>query len=329
MSRVLVIGAGALGSLLGARLHEAGHDALLVARGAHAKRLVTDGLRLEGGAYGRDREVRVAAAEAAPSGWRPDLVVLAVKTQDVAAALAQHARAFADAPVVALQNGLAQDELVAAAVGEQRAVACVAALEATFVEPGRVRCDREGALVLGGASTASVTRAERTLRDAVRVERTTDARGARWTKLLVNLGNVVPALTGLSFQECARDPQLARAQVRLLREGVAVARAERVRLAPLPYTSPTLLKLAAAAPEALAARVYAKRAQRVLGDAPAYGSTWQSRERGASLETDWLNGEIARRGARRGVPTPANAAACSLAQTSARLSADEAARLLR
>jgi 2-dehydropantoate 2-reductase len=329
MAKILVVGAGALGSLLGARLHEAGHDARLVGRGEHARRLATDGLRLEGGAYGRERLIAVPAAERAPPGFAPDLVVLAVKTQDVEGALAQHAAALSDAPIVALQNGLAQDALVARAVGEARAVACIAALEATCIEPGRVACAREGALVLGGSDAPSVDTAASILRDAIDVRLTREPTGARWTKLLVNLGNVVPALTGLSFQEAAAHPGLARAHVRLVKEGLRVARAEQVRIAPIPYTSPRLLRLAAHAPEALAARIYGARTRRVLGDAPAYGSTWQSLRRGASIETEWLNGEIARRGRAHGMPTPANTAAVALMQKGANLSGDEAALALR
>lgn len=52
--------------------------------------------------------------------------------------------------------------------------------------------------------------------------------------------------------------------------------------------------------------VIAQRVRSVLGKRPGYGSTWQSVERGRSVETQFLNGEIVRRGAARGVPTPVN-----------------------
>lgn len=331
MAKVAVVGAGALGGLLGALLAERGHEVLFLVRSGSAERLARDGLRLEGGAYGPDRVVRVRAASAVPEGWRTDLAVVATKTQDLEAALAQHAPSFGEAPVVALQNGLAQDDMVASAVGPGRAVAAIVSLDASHVEAGVVRCERRGAVTVGPArpeAREAAARAASVLRDAVDVRETDNVPGARWTKLLINLGNVVPAITGLSFQGCARHPGLLRAHVRLAREGLAVARAEGVRLAPLPWTSPRLLSALRVLPEGLACRAYRMRVERVLGDRPAYGSTWQSMERGRTVETDWLNGEVVRRGARHGLHTPSNAAAVALAKLGERLGADEVAAAL-
>lgn len=322
MARVLVIGAGALGSLLGALLRERRHDVALVTRNAaHARTVTHDGLLVTGGAYGRPRRLPLLAGPEAPRGFDPDLVILAVKTQDVESALKEHATTLGErAPVVALQNGLVQDALVAAAVGSGRAVAAIAVLDAQFVEVGHVDCARAGTLVLSQGVPA--------LADAVRVRIERDIVGARWTKLLINLGNVIPALTGLSFQQAVEHPGLARAHVRMIREGVRVAEEAGATLRALPWTSPWLLRATATLPEPLAARAYAFRVRAVLGKAPAYGSTWQSVQRGRPLETEWLNGEVVRRGAGLGIPTPANRAACALAQSGSTFSPDDAAREL-
>lgn len=328
--KIVIVGAGALGSLLGALLHEKGHEVLLVGRAAHVEAVAKEGLLVRGGAYGPERRVRVPAATEV-RGFRPDLVVLGVKTQDVARALQEHHDALGDAPVVALQNGLAQDGLVAALCGPSRAVGAVAALDASFVEPGVVTCDRAGTLLVGPVSWQAEPAAEaaaRALADAVEVARVPDLHGTRWTKLAVNLSNAIPAVTGLSYQEAAAHRGLARANVRMIREALAVARAEGATLRPIPWTSPALLHLTARVPEAIAARVYAARVRRLLGRAPAYGSTWQSAQRGSALETEWLNGEVVRRGAQAGVATPANAAAVRLALAGARMDADAAARAL-
>lgn len=317
---VLVLGAGAIGGLLGALLHEKGHAVTLVAR------TPAPAMRIEGGAYGPDRVVGVPVVASAPPG-APDLVVVGVKTQDLTAALAQHAQAIGRAPVVALQNGLAQDDIVANAVGKERAVACVVALDAEHLEPGRVRCERAGTLLLGPATPAADL-AARILGEVVRVDRAANVRGARWTKLLVNLQNVVPALTGLSYQETARHPQLARAVLRMVLEAREVADAEGVTLAPLPWTNPMLLRALSRMPEAIALPLYAKRVEKVLGAKPAYGSTWQSVQRGQSVETEWLNGEVVRRGTRHGIATPVNARAVALAAKGGRMTPDACAAAL-
>lgn len=326
MASILVIGAGALGGLLGALLTEKGHEVFLLTR-SQAPRAI----RIEGGAYGPERVVPVRASTSAPLSLRPDLIISGVKTQDLAASLRQHANAMGDAPVVALQNGLAQDDLVVEAVGPARAVSCVVALDALHLEPGVVRCDRAGTLLIGPArpeAAAAAHSAAAHLSHVVRVEEVTNVRGARWTKLLVNLQNVIPALTGLSYQETAKHPQLARAVIRMVREARAVADAEGVTLAPLPWTNPMLLRALSRMPEAIALPLYAKRVEKVLGSKPAYGSTWQSVQRGQSVETEWLNGEVVRRGAERGIATPVNARATELAAKGAQLSPDECARML-
>lgn len=318
--KVLVIGAGAIGGLLGALLAEKGHDVVLLGRHAAGQ------MRLEGGAYGPDRIVAVRVETSAAPG-SADLVIVGVKTQDLADALAQHAPALGSAPVVGLQNGLAQDDIVAEAVGAARTVSCIVALDAEHLEPGRVRCERKGTLLIGPKSPAA-DRAAALLGEVVRVDRVDNVRGARWTKLLVNLQNVIPALTGLSYQETAKHPELARAVVRMVREARMVADAEKVTLAPLPWTNPLLLRAMSRMPEAIALPLYARRVQSVLGSKPAYGSTWQSVQRGQSVETEWLNGEVVRRGAKHAIATPVNARAVELAAKGARMTPDECAAAL-
>lgn len=313
MSSILVLGPGAIGGTLAALLAEQGHTVELRGRSAPLA-----SVRLEGGGYGQPRDVALGMVRG-----QPDLVLTATKTQDLEAALQQHRAHIGDAPVVALQNGLAQDEIVARLT--PRWAGAVTALDAQMLKPGVVDCARAGTLLLGGPEAARV---EPILSGAVATERADDLRGARWTKLLVNLGNVVPALTGLSFQEAARHKGLATAHVRMLREGVRVARAEGVTLRPIPWTDPKLMRAVALVPDVMARAFYRMRVKRVLGDVPGYGSTWQSLQRGGSLETEWLNGEIVWRGARRGMPTPVNEAACSLVAKRDRLSPAEAARAL-
>ena len=330
MANVLVIGAGAIGGLLSALLAEKGHDARLVVK-PHQAVALRHGVRIEGSAYGPPRVVPVAATARASPGFAPDLVVMAVKTQDLREALRAHADTFRDAPVVGLQNGLAQDETIIEAVGPARAVAAIVSLDATHIEPGVVECARAGVLTLGPAhaeARAAAEGARDILQDAVETQWTEDARAARWTKLLVNVGNVVPAVTGLPFQKVARHPGLSLAVVRMMKEASAVARADGVKLAPIPWTSPAFIRAMTLLPEGLARIAYARRVAKVLGDAPAYGSTWQSAQRGRPLETEWLNGEIARRGARTGVPTPVNDRATMLAAKGDTWTADEGARLL-
>src|SRR4051794_9252169 len=85
--RFVVYGAGAVGGVIGARLHEAGRDVVLVARGAHFEAIRDRGLRLVG--PDGERVHRIAAVDriADASVRDDDVVLLVVKSQDSEAAL--------------------------------------------------------------------------------------------------------------------------------------------------------------------------------------------------------------------------------------------------
>ncbi|MEA3199073.1 MAG: 2-dehydropantoate 2-reductase [Thermoplasmata archaeon] len=289
--RVSVLGAGAIGCALGAAL--APHaEVELVARGAHLAALREKGLTLDG------RTLRLAASDRVTPG--ADLVIAAVKTQDLEAALAASRDAIGPAPVMTIQNGLAAEGLAALHVPE--VVGCVTALDAEFLEPGVVTVGRVGGLVLSGRPDLAALFAKAGIPARV----TRSFAGARWTKLLVNLNNTILAATGLTAQEAYARADLPRLSVRVVKEGLAVARAEGVRLEAIPWANPRQVAMLTRLPEPLAARLLAARVLRDAGAIPLRGSTQQSLMRGRGVEVAYLNGEIVRRGARHGIATPAN-----------------------
>jgi ketopantoate reductase len=86
--RFVIFGAGAVGGVVGARLHQAGCDVTLIARGAHYQSIKRDGLRLETPVERVVLEIPVVDDPAAVD-WREDhIVLLAIKSQDTAPALA-------------------------------------------------------------------------------------------------------------------------------------------------------------------------------------------------------------------------------------------------
>jgi 2-dehydropantoate 2-reductase len=189
---------------------------------------------------------------------------------------------------------------------------CVCVLDVTFLDPGRVTLGPVGGLVLGrprGLADAAVRDAAAMFqRGGMPAEATDDLAGARWTKLLVNLNNALPAATGRSIQALYEHPGVPAFVASVMREGVAVAKAEGARLAPIPWTSPALLRSLAILPPAVAGAVLRRRVRALFAGAPLWGSTLQSVRRGRPTEVDYLNGEVVRRGRARGVSTPRNAA---------------------
>ncbi|HZY70387.1 MAG TPA: 2-dehydropantoate 2-reductase [Thermoplasmata archaeon] len=234
--RVLVFGAGAIGSLFGARLAGAGHDVLLVARPAHAAAVRDRGLRVEGRVEGT---YRVAAVERLPHETSTDGVLLTVKSYDVEAAAATiGAQVAPPAPLLMLQNGIGIEGAALAALGlagwpdaPRWVVRGINTVPAQFVRPGVVRQTGEGEVLLGsaeaGAATSAVARFGRLLAGAgIPTKTAGDLPREVWRKLLVNAAiNPVTADHGIVNGRLAKDPWRGQA-LALLHEALEVARAE-------------------------------------------------------------------------------------------------------
>ncbi|WP_435074757.1 ketopantoate reductase family protein [Halorubrum sp. HHNYT27] len=236
--KVLVYGAGALGSLIGGLLARA-HDVTLVGRDPHMRRVREDGLRIDGemDVHVRPRALTDGTNRAA------DLAVVTTKAYDTDAA----ARALATGEygaVCSLQNGLTEERLVAAL--EPTVLAGTASYGALLAEPGRVTCTGVGEVVVGSLAGGRDPVAERVgaAFDEAGIETTvaTDMPRRRYEKLAVNAGiNGPSALARLSngatldgpggevAREAAREvARVARADGVDLREDEAVAAVERV-----------------------------------------------------------------------------------------------------
>jgi 2-dehydropantoate 2-reductase len=133
----VVYGAGAVGAVIGGRLDLAGHDVTLVARGEHLARIRSDGLRLDT-AEGR-HVVRARASEGARDvPWHDEtVVVLAVKSHQTEAALADLVdHAPVHTPVVCAQNGVSNEPATLRRF--PRTYAITVMLPAQHLEPGLV-----------------------------------------------------------------------------------------------------------------------------------------------------------------------------------------------
>ncbi|MBO0985555.1 ketopantoate reductase family protein [Rathayibacter sp. SD072] len=289
--RIVVIGAGAVGSVLAAQLHLAGHAVVLVARGEQLRVLRERGLKLRRPSGDETVAVPVASGPEEVAPTRGDVLVLAVKAQDAAAALAEWAwtplaggGAGAELPVLTLQNGLAAED---AALRRFRDVFGVSiGIAASFLAPGEVvspSFPTVGVLWIGRYPDALDPRAEEyaaLLRSAGFAARAVPGISAwKARKLIVNTANGLDLFAGSDDERTrARTALAAEARAVLLADGRAIAEDDGTRLVVEP----------------------------VPGHVPGRLSTWQSFARGAGSEVDLLTGEIVLLSRRTGVPAPLN-----------------------
>ena len=306
MARIAIIGAGAVGSMFGALLSRAGQDVTLIGRPEQVAAIRKGGLQVDGvlGTF----SVQVSVAE--QLDFHPDLVLLAVKTQDVSSAVQAYRHHLVDVPLVTLQNGIRSDDIVASVLPPQQVVSAVLSVIATYLTPGTVTIVFPGYLIIGHPFEAPqplTPMVASILNQAIPTRVSTNILGAHWLKLLVNVNNALPAITNRTLQEIYAEPYLSQLIIRLLREGLAVVQRACIRLESLPNVSVTLIRLLGKLPLRLAARITAAKVRRTGSDIPILGSTLQSLRRQRPTEIEYLNGEIVRLGTETGVSTPLNA----------------------
>jgi 2-dehydropantoate 2-reductase len=302
--RYVIFGAGAIGATIGGRLHQAGCDVTLIARGAHREALERDGLRLQ--TPDSDDLLHIPVAEAPDGlGLGPDdVVVLAMKGQDTVPALeALAAAADPGVGVVCAQNGVANER--AAARRFANSYGMLVYVPAQHLEPGGVQvfaAPTHGVLDLGRVPRGADERAERIAADLCRAGFASRASERimrfKYAKLLDNLGNAADAL----LEDEGEREELDR---RAREEGLRCYEAAGVELA---------------SKEEMAARTSLMSAMRpVAGSEHQGGSSWQSMVRGTgAIEADYLNGEVVLLGRLHGVLTPVNETLQRLARTAAR-----------
>ncbi len=298
--RFIVYGAGAVGGVVGGRLHQHGHDVVLIARGAHYEAIRAHGLALA--TRGGERVMLTVPVVEHPDAIEfedGDVVMLAMKSQDTEAAVrALRASTSRQLPIVCLQNGVANEP--AALRYFESVYTVLITMPCGYLEPGLVEAyvaPITGVLDLGRFPDGVDSTAEEIAAALGRSTFVSETRTAimpwKFRKLLQNLANGIGALCGL-------DADTADLISALHREAEGVLDAAHIACTPAPEFA----------------------ARQSLIDMtslpPSTGSTWQSLYRGTTVETDYMTGEIVLIARLHGLSAPLNAAAARVVNDAAR-----------
>ena len=299
-----VYGAGAIGSLVGARLHDAGVPVQLIGREAQVDAIRAKGLLFRGLEGSRVVQLPAVTTLEGPA----DIILLTVKSQDVQDACRVIAQKNSNATVVTMQNGVRSDREAADILGRGRIVGCVLNISATYLEPGVVEQNTREFFQVGAPFPDSAARVDAVmalLSPVLRTALVPDMARARWTKLMANLNNAIMAITGLPIGKALRHPGLTRLSIATIREGVRTAQLGGFGLDQ--SRRARTFRLMSTLPMSLSYRIFGGRLAGNFPPDSTYGpSTLQSLRRGSSSELDYLNGEIVTLGQKIGRPTPYN-----------------------
>ncbi len=298
--RVLVVGAGAVGSVLGGFLARSGHDITLLGRAWHLDAVRHEGLRISG-LWGEHRVTKLSLAvrpEDVAAEPTFDWIFVCVKSHQTAGAVAQLSAWLGPKTLVcAFQNGLGNYELLLQVVpGERLALGRV--IFGAELEPGHVRVTVSADEVLIGSPDArfpgerSAALAAEFQESGVPALATVTIFTALWAKMLYNCAlNGLSALLEAPYGKLLEQPAAKRLMGAVIEEAYRVAAGRGIRLEPSD-----------------AGAYLAMLFTRLIPDTAGHDSSMlQDLRRGRVTEIESLNGAIVRLGREVGVPTPVNA----------------------
>ena len=306
---ILIAGAGAIGSVVGGLLARAGWSVTLLGRGRHLEAVRRGGLSVEG-LFGTHRvEGLTCVGDAGACRGPYDAIFLTVKAWDTSVAARAVAPALApDGVLVSLQNGLGNVEAAAAAVGGERVLGGRVIFGAEVIEPGRVSVTVYADPVLIGPPSPghdprAIAWAARLAAAGIPAAPTGALMAELWAKVLYSAAlNPLGALLGLTYGALATDPDTRAIMDTVIDEAFAVARAEGVAF---PWADVGSYR------DTFYGRL-------VPATAGHRSSMLQDIERGRPTEIDAINGEVAARAVRHGLPVPVNLALARLIRARAR-----------
>ncbi|MDY6792417.1 MAG: 2-dehydropantoate 2-reductase [Thermodesulfobacteriota bacterium] len=234
--KIVVVGAGAMGSLFGALLAESGENVRLYdIWEEHVKAVNEKGLGIE--RDGKVRTVKIDATTDKKQIGKADLVIIFVKSThtDVAAMIACEIlqnKGF----VLTLQNGMGNADIIAQVIDPERIIAGTTSHGATMLGPGNIRHAGTGQTLVGiwsDSEKAGIGKIVDVFNKAgIATETVDDVRKVIWEKLLVNVGiNAITALTGIKngmILDLTATKDLSRVAVE---EAMEVARSQGVKVA--------------------------------------------------------------------------------------------------
>ena len=299
--KVAVVGAGAMGSLFGAMLAEAGNKVWLYDVWLeHVQAINLGGLSIE--REGKTCKADLKATSDPTQIERADLVIVFVKSmQTKSAAETAHRIAGAKGVVMTLQNGMGNADVIAEFIEADRILAGTTSHGATMLGAGRIRHAGIGATTIGSWANTRPGRvkskqfADYFNQAGIETKAVDDVRSVIWDKLLINIGiNAITALTGIKngqILDLEITRELSRAAVE---EAMAVARAQDIKI------------------NAEAVNIVSKVAEATAFNRSSMG---QDVDHQRPTEIAAINGFIVREAQKVGIATPVNFTLTALIQT--------------
>lgn len=288
--RIIIAGSGGVGGYYGAMLARAGHEVLFIARGEHLAALRARGISVK--SIAGDFTLPVNAAPDAAGFGLADLALVCVKSYDTQSSIPLFEAGVGEASVVlSLQNGVDNEEILAARFGRERVMGGVSFIGSRVQSPGVILHTSYGNIAIGeldgGISPRGQAFAAMFNEAGIKCRLSDGIRRDLYAKMVWNVGfNALCAILDCPAKVAVEFAPTRKVVEDAMREWVAVARAAGV---------------------ALEEAAVQKNVEATLKGGEVIPSLLHDRRRGRRLEIESFNGKAAMMGRELGVPTPVNA----------------------
>ena len=286
---IVIMGAGAIGSLFGALLSK-NNNVLLICRKPHASAIKKSGLYIQG----KTRlNVKINALTSVDNvKFFPELLILTVKSYDTGSAILQAKKIInKDTIVLSLQNGLDNIDKIKKYLNPEKIIAGVTTQGAFFSKPGVIKYTGNGTTLLGelnGYKTKRVINIENTFNSAgIKTKTSENILKELWFKAIINSSiNPLTALFNCKNGYLLENPILENILERICKESTCIANAIGLEI-----TDISMIK---------------KTKEVVKNTSENHSSMLQSVLQGKKTEIDSINGKLIEIGKKYSLKTPLN-----------------------
>jgi 2-dehydropantoate 2-reductase len=311
---LLTFGAGAIGTYIGGSLALTGHHVVFLEQPGAVEELQERGLRLEikdtkGSPFTIPPSLfNVAGSLSEAFCHGPfDIAIFALKSFDTASAL-EGMKPFAAQmpPILCLSNGVENETNLAAVLGADKVIAGTVTSSVARRALGDIALEKLRGVGVADGHPLSLCLLEALNGAFLNARLYPRPADMKWSKMLTNLMvNATVAILDMPPHAVLSHPGLFRLEIAMLREALAVMKAQGIRVVDTPKTPVRLLAVAAYLPNFISRPLMAKSVGGGRGGKmPSFHIDLHA-GRGKS-EVAWLNGAVVRYGEVFGVPTPVN-----------------------
>lgn len=319
VKKMAMIGAGAIGSLIGGYISMGGEDVTLIGPywREHLELMRQRGLKIDG--CRGEHLVKVKSLhidELNQLEEKIDILFIALKAYDTERMLSLMKPYLSeDGWVVSCQNGIMED-VIATIVGTSNTIGCSTMLSASMWEPGHVTQEGKPDVFLftigelDGQTTPRIKELARIFELCGPTKITTNIWGQLWAKLLVNcMVNTMEGITGYKTDELYAEEKTRHVLKLIAAEVVQVAEALGHKMEPVLGIEVELWKKSARSQLPEIDQAMLEHGRKYQG---SHSSMLQDIMKGRRTEINELNGYVVERGKEIGIPTPVNEATISL-----------------